>query len=86
MKNKSTKLLSASLKAGIIILFLSFTPLMSGQDTENTLAEAFKNPPESAKARTWWHWTNSNVTKEGITKDLEWMKRAGIGGEADANQ
>jgi hypothetical protein len=30
--------------------------------------------------RTWWHWTNGNVTKEGITKDLEWMKRVGIGG------
>ena len=30
--------------------------------------------------RTWWHWTKSNVSKEGITKDLEWMKRVGIGG------
>ncbi len=26
------------------------------------------------------HWTQSNVTKEGITKDLEWMKRVGIAG------
>ena len=45
-----------------------------------SLEEGFKNPPESAKPRTWWHWTNSNITKEGITKDLEWMNRAGIGG------
>ncbi|HLP72488.1 MAG TPA: glycosyl hydrolase, partial [Bacteroidales bacterium] len=44
------------------------------------LEEGFKNPPGSAMPRTWWHWTNSNVTKEGITKDLEWMKRVGIGG------
>lgn len=44
------------------------------------LEAGFKNPPESARPRTWWHWTNSNVTKEGITKDLEWMKRVGIGG------
>ena len=42
--------------------------------------EAFKNPPEAAKPRTWWHWTKGNVSKEGITKDLEWMKRVGIGG------
>lgn len=26
------------------------------------------------------HWTNGNVTEEGITKDLEWMKRVGIAG------
>ncbi|MDH7599057.1 MAG: glycosyl hydrolase [Sedimentisphaerales bacterium] len=27
-----------------------------------------------------WHWTGGNVTLDGITKDLEWMKRAGIAG------
>ncbi len=44
------------------------------------LVENFKNPPAAARPRTWWHWTMSNVTKDGITKDLEWMKRVGIGG------
>ena len=44
------------------------------------LAAGFRSPPDSAKPRTWWHWTMSNVTKDGITKDLEWMKRVGIGG------
>ncbi|KAA2239846.1 glycoside hydrolase [Chitinophaga agrisoli] len=42
--------------------------------------EAFLHPPASAMPRTWWHWTQSNISKEGITKDLEWMKRAGIAG------
>src|ERR1041385_1196539 len=46
----------------------------------DALEQGFKNPPDSAKPRTWWHWTSSNVTKEGITKDLEWMKRSGIAG------
>src|SRR5215471_15851567 len=46
----------------------------------NSLAEGFRNPPDSARPRTWWHWTNGNVTEAGITKDLEWMKRSGIGG------
>ncbi|WP_247237911.1 glycosyl hydrolase [Telluribacter sp. SYSU D00476] len=40
----------------------------------------FQNPPNAAKPRVWWHWMNGNITKEGITKDLEWMKRVGIGG------
>lgn len=44
------------------------------------LAAGFRNPPASAKPHTWWHWMNGNVTKEGITADLEAMKRVGIGG------
>ncbi len=47
-----------------------------GADLENQ----FKDPPESAKPRTWWHWVDGNVTKHGITGDLEAMKRAGLGG------
>jgi hypothetical protein len=44
------------------------------------LEEGFRTPPDVAKPRVWWHWMNGNVTKEGITADLEWMKRVGIGG------
>jgi hypothetical protein len=50
------------------------------QPLQDALEQGFRNPPDSAKPRTWWHWTGGNITKEGITKDLEWMKRAGIGG------
>jgi hypothetical protein len=50
------------------------------QDDAEGLVEGFRNPPESAKPRTWWHWTGGNITLEGITKDLEWMQRVGIAG------
>jgi len=40
----------------------------------------FQNPPDSAKPGVWWHWMGCNVTKEGITRDLESFKKAGIGG------
>jgi hypothetical protein len=53
---------------------------LRAQEPADPLAQGFAHPPDSAKPRTWWHWTNGNVTKEGITKDLEWMKRVGIGG------
>src|SRR5450759_3035699 len=46
----------------------------------DSLEASFQNPPDSAKPHTWWHWMNGNVTKEGITADLEAMKRVGIGG------
>jgi hypothetical protein len=59
----------------------------SGQASGDALRQGFEAPPSSAKPRTWWHWTGSNITEEGITKDLEWMKRVGIGGMqmADVN-
>lgn len=46
----------------------------------DSLAHSFQKPPESARAWTWWHWVNGNVSKEGITADLEAMKRVGIAG------
>ena len=42
--------------------------------------ECFANPPSEARPRVWWHWEDGNITKDGIRKDLEWMKRVGIGG------
>jgi hypothetical protein len=50
------------------------------QPATDALELGFRLPPDAARPRTWWHWTMSNVTKDGITKDLEWMKRSGIGG------
>jgi hypothetical protein len=44
------------------------------------LQSGFLNPPDSAKPQTWWHWMNGNVTKTGITADLEAMKQIGLGG------
>ncbi|MCG6190493.1 glycosyl hydrolase [Maribellus maritimus] len=40
----------------------------------------FKETPHSAKTQVWYHWLNGNLTKEGITTDLESMKASGIGG------
>jgi hypothetical protein len=54
--------------------------IVSAQDKGDALLRGFLNPPDSAKPRVWWHWMSGNITKEGIKADLEWMKRAGIGG------
>ena len=73
--SRKTFALSALLALGAALAGSAF-----GQAAPDALEQGFKTPPDSAKPRTWWHWTNGNVTKEGITKDLEWMKRVGIGG------
>jgi hypothetical protein len=59
---------------------MSVTFCALAQAQGDALAQGFKNPPDSAKPRVWWHWMNGNITKEGIKLDLEWMKRVGIGG------
>jgi hypothetical protein len=64
-------------KITFILLIYSSSAFAQSIDS---LREGFKNPPMDAWPRTWWHWTRSNVSKEGITKDLEWMKRSGIAG------
>ncbi len=43
------------------------------------LADRFLHPPESTKPRCYWYWMDGQVTREGITRDLEAMKRVGIG-------
>jgi hypothetical protein len=48
--------------------------------TPDALADGFRDPPTTARPRVWWHWLNGNITEDGIVKDLEWMKRIGLGG------
>ena len=44
------------------------------------LEAAFATPPVSSRPFAFWHWMNGNVTRQGITLDLEAMQRSGIGG------
>ena len=57
--------------------------LASGQvvrASADDLEAGFRNPPPDARPRVWWHWMNGNITQDGITEDLRWMKRVGIAG------
>jgi hypothetical protein len=66
--------------AGAVTLF-SFKPQINlGTETADALEAAFRQPPPGAHCKTWWHWMNGNITAEGITLDLEAMKRVGIRG------
>src|SRR6185436_17944288 len=40
----------------------------------------FLQPPATARPWVYWFWLDGNVTREGITADLESMQRVGIGG------
>lgn len=61
-------------------IFLGATQIGMAQPRPLSLEEAFKDPPESAKPWVLWYWMHAAVSREGITADLEGMKKAGIGG------
>lgn len=54
-------------------------PAIGGAQTLD-LSRTFAEPPAAARPHTWWHWMNGNITREGITADLEAMKNVGLGG------
>lgn len=59
----------------LIIFVLAAAPLSA-----QTLESRFRTPPPDTRPLTYWLWMNGNVSREGITLDLDAMKRVGIGG------
>jgi len=51
-----------------------------GAEPAFELERRFARPPDSARPWVYWFWLNGNITPEGISADLEAMKRVGIGG------
>jgi hypothetical protein len=81
LRSRSSHLLIGSLFALFgIFLFAGQWSIALGAESGDELASSFVSPPDSARPHTWWHWMNGNVTKEGITADLEGMARVGVGG------
>lgn len=43
-----------------------------------TVEEGFMSPPDSIRIAVYWYWLNNNLSPEGVVKDLQAMKKAGI--------
>ena len=72
--NSKPALLAASITA-VILAGLSGDALAA-----DALVNGFVQPPDSAKPWVYWYFMDGNLTREGMTADLEAMKKAGIGG------
>jgi hypothetical protein len=74
---------------GVLLLGIVFAAATAGQNGGELAPAAFLSPPDSARPWVYWFWVNGNITREGITADLEAIRRAGIGGvlimEVDAD-
>ena len=63
----------------VVVVVCVFLGQAAAADGDN-LAARFAEPPDSAKPRTYWFHMSGNITKPGITADLEAMKAIGLGG------
>lgn len=60
-------------------LFLSGMNHWASAEELKDMKRLFLSPPESARPGVYWYFMDGNLSKEGMTKDLESMKRVGIG-------
>lgn len=68
-------------KVPLITLILFFCFLLNAKipTTDfSAIEKGFYAPPESVQTACYWHWLNDHVSEEGVIKDLQAMKRAGI--------
>ena len=71
--------LRAALLAGFFAFFweVTYCQPKTGPLDEDP-ATLFTHPPESAKPGVLWMWMGNNISREGITKDLEALKKEGF--------
>ena len=72
--------------AGRLLLFVCIAALFSfsgcgksDRSERQRLAERFVSPPDSTRPGVYWYFMDGNISREGMTADLESMKAAGIG-------
>jgi hypothetical protein len=65
---------------GLLVIYLLTGTASKLLASSDPLSSGFANPPVSAWPWVYCFWLDGNVTREGITADLEAMKLAGIGG------
>jgi len=59
-----------------------FTPFCAGQQNGvsnfDKIEMDFQKPTASMQTSVYWYWLSDNISKEGVVKDLQSMKRVGI--------
>ena len=71
------KIFANNLGCCVLVLGLSLAGVACA---ETEMERTFQSPPAAARPWAYWWWLNSNVTRQGITRDLEEMHRQGIQG------
>ncbi len=70
--------ISAKITASFLLIAMAVglnTPNLYAQDR---LASGFVDVPDSIQTSVYWYWVSDHISKDGIVKDLEAMKKVGI--------
>ena len=67
-------------KMAMLLMALTNAVCTTGVTAADGLREGFQSPPQSARPELFWDWMHDLVSKEGITHNLEAMKRNGFSG------
>lgn len=62
----------------LLNLLFIFVLLSCSTESVSQLEKEFMTPPETVQTSVYWYWMCGNISKEGVIKDLEEMKRVGI--------
>ena len=65
-------------KIFLFTLIIGLSQASNCQQKAADPATVFLHPPEAAKPGVLWMWMGSNISKAGITKDLEALKQEGF--------
>ncbi|NND15249.1 MAG: hypothetical protein HKN89_02855, partial [Eudoraea sp.] len=73
-----TKKCISIITAVLLLMATSCTEQSTNQEFDQ-MVQSFQNPTDDNSLWCYWYWIGDDISKEGITKDLEAMKEAGIG-------
>lgn len=65
---------------GLLLGVVVTVAAATAQPSLDEVRVGFAQPPATARPWVYWTWLSSNLTREGITADLEAMERVGLGG------
>lgn len=60
------------------ILLLFIVTISYAQKKPDSLEKGFLVPPDNIRTAVYWYWVNDHISKEGVVKDLQAMKKVGI--------
>ena len=66
------------MRASPLLALVALAVLAFDAPATDSLERGFAQPPDSTKPWCYWYWITDNISREGITKDLEAMQRVGI--------
>src|ERR1051325_4251025 len=76
---KKSWFLLGGIGVGIFVVLVAFQERQHPAAVLQTLRAQFLHPPEDARPGVYWYFMDGNLSKAGMTADLEAMKQEGIG-------